>query len=752
MTDLSAPESSDSFAAEVVTPLDPNHDLQLILAHLSRIDLLVRHEVIRLRQLLGTRADEEYRGLYVSQADVDALLDPTLPPVHLLQPPPLSAELKAPMVAAMQALELRIQRLEHDRPSRLSRLMEVFGLSPLERDILLLSLASEVDPKYEQLFAYLQDDVTRKRPTVHLVLRLLCPQLLWQAEVRAAFEPSSPLLFWELLSLNDEPGGRKVGMLSRYLKVDERITSWLLGAETPDARLTLVRVMDDESDPVDAEDTAILSQEVMDRICSWTAEWRDNGMGRGPVIQMYGRFGSGRRAASRLLARELGMPLLTFDCNMLAKSDLRLTQALKLAEREGLLWNGVVCWANADAIISGKQDNMVEELSRFLQRGRAPTVLLTEKYWEVDHSLGRRVMLKLELPHTDYNTRRSLWESGLRECGMTLSAHDLNALSARFQLTGGQVREALKRARALAWMRSPATPVFTLEELDSACRQQAQHQLSILAKKLPARYGWNDIVLPRQPLASLKLICAMLRTRGIVYDDWGFDRKLSRGKGILALFAGPSGTGKTMSAEVIARDLGLELYRIDLSSVVSKFIGETEKNLERLFTEAEQSDAILFFDEADALFGKRSEVKDAHDRYANQEISYLLQRTEEYRGLVILASNLKKNMDDAFVRRLHFVIEFPMPEEAERLEIWRRTLPPEAPRDENLDLPFLARKFRFAGGSIRNVVLTSAFLAAEEETPIGMRHLMRATAHELQKMGKFVVQGDFENYYELVKY
>jgi SpoVK/Ycf46/Vps4 family AAA+-type ATPase len=267
-----------------------------------------------------------------------------------------------------------------------------------------------------------------------------------------------------------------------------------------------------------------------------------------------------------------------------------------------------------------------------------------------------------------------------------------------------------------------------------------------MARKLEPHYTWDDIVLPRQQLATLRLICTTVRQRPTVYGDWGFDRKLASGKGMIALFSGPSGTGKTMSAEIIATELGLDLYKINLSAVVSKYIGETEKNLERIFSEAQYTDAILFFDEADALFGKRSEVKDAHDRYANIETAYLLQRTEEYNGLVILASNIKKNMDEAFVRRIHFMVDFPFPEEPERLEIWRRTFPVQAPRAEDIDLAFLARKLKITGGNIRNIILISAFLAAEEHEPISMRHLVRGASYEFQKIGKMIVEGDFEGY------
>jgi len=229
-----------------------------------------------------------------------------------------------------------------------------------------------------------------------------------------------------------------------------------------------------------------------------------------------------------------------------------------------------------------------------------------------------------------------------------------------------------------------------------------------------------------------------------VYGEWGFGRKLSLGKGLSVLFAGPSGTGKTMAAEIIAGELGLDLYKIDLSTVVSKYIGETEKNLSRIFIEAETSNAILFFDEADALFGKRSEVKDSHDRYANIEIGYLLQRMEEYEGVVILATNFRKNMDEAFVRRLHFTVEFPFPNEDDRRRIWERIWPQDTPKSSALNLDFMARRFELTGGNIRNIALASAFLAADNRNIVDMTHLLHATKREYQKMGKVVSESEFE--------
>jgi SpoVK/Ycf46/Vps4 family AAA+-type ATPase len=263
-----------------------------------------------------------------------------------------------------------------------------------------------------------------------------------------------------------------------------------------------------------------------------------------------------------------------------------------------------------------------------------------------------------------------------------------------------------------------------------------------LARKIKPRYGWADIVLPKDQLALLLEIVATVRGRPRVLDDWGLGRKLVSSRGVTALFSGPPGTGKTMAAEIIANELGLDLYKIDLSTVVSKYIGETEKNLERIFLEAERSNAILFFDEADALFGKRSEVRDSHDRYANIEISYLLQRMEMYDGVTVLATNLGANLDEAFTRRLQFAVDFPFPEEEDRLRIWRTLFPPDVPRQPDLDFELLAQRFRLAGGNIRNILVSAAYLAAADGHRVTMEYLLHGTRRELQKMGRLVGEED----------
>jgi SpoVK/Ycf46/Vps4 family AAA+-type ATPase len=289
------------------------------------------------------------------------------------------------------------------------------------------------------------------------------------------------------------------------------------------------------------------------------------------------------------------------------------------------------------------------------------------------------------------------------------------------------------------------------EDLDFGARHASSSRLGDLAVRLSPGYRWDDLVVPDRQRDLLRSVSAYLRHRDRVLSEWGYERTVARTQGLKVLFAGESGTGKTMAAQVLAAELGLDLFRVDLATVVSKYIGETEKNLERIFAAADGSNAILFFDEADALFGKRSEVSDSHDRYANIEVAYLLQRMDAYPGAVILATNFKRNIDDAFIRRLDFVIDFPFPEPEDRKRIWRLVLPSEAPVADDVDLDFLAVQFKLSGGAIRNCSLAAAFRAADEGAAIAMRHLVRAVAQEYAKQGRLTLEADFERFHSIVR-
>ncbi len=316
----------------------------------------------------------------------------------------------------------------------------------------------------------------------------------------------------------------------------------------------------------------------------------------------------------------------------------------------------------------------------------------------------------------------------------------VDKLAGQFALTTEQIRDVVITARDKGVQHGRE---LEDEDLFAAARAHSNPRLGDLARKITPRYTWDDLVLPRDPVNILREIVDTVLRRPIVLDEWGIGQKLASG-GVTVLFAGPPGTGKTMAAEVIARELGLDLYKIDLSGVVSKYIGETEKNLERIFNEAQSSNAILFFDEADSIFGKRSEVKDAHDRYANIEVSYLLQRMEAYDGVTILATNLRANLDEAFTRRLQFAVDMPFPEAEDRLRIWRTLFPPDLPHDDDLDFMLLAKRFKLAGGNIRNVIVSAAYLAAGNGHKVTMEHLLHGTRRELQKMGRLVDKDDLK--------
>jgi ATPase family associated with various cellular activities (AAA) len=356
--------------------------------------------------------------------------------------------------------------------------------------------------------------------------------------------------------------------------------------------------------------------------------------------------------------------------------------------------------------------------------------------------LDEQTALVLEAPLPSFGERRSAWAA-------VAGTDDVGEVAAKFRLSVGQIGEAAEAARLAA--ASDGRTIPAAGDLDLGARHASSTRLGELAIRLEPAFGWDDLVVPQGQRELLSSISSYLRHRDLVLSEWGYERTVARTQGLKVLFAGESGTGKTMAGQVLARDLGLDLFRIDLATVVSKYIGETEKNLDRIFDAAEGSNAILFFDEADALFGKRSEVRDSHDRYANIEVAYLLQKMEAYEGAVILATNFRQNMDDAFLRRLDVVVDFPFPEADDRKRIWNLVLPDAAPVADDVDADFLAEQFKLSGGSIRNCSLAAAFMAAEGGEQIGMHHLVRAVALEYGKLGRLTLEADFDRFHELIR-
>jgi hypothetical protein len=459
------------------------------------------------------------------------------------------------------------------------------------------------------------------------------------------------------------------------------------------------------------------------------------------VLYLQGPYGSGRRSVASALCRRLNLRLLIADLAQLdACGGGDFDFLVSLMARETMLQPAALYLNGMDVLVGDDKRRLLSSLLRELAACPAPVFLGGEAAWDPAGELRARYFVRLELARPTYAERLELWA----KCAGAGEDVDLSGLSNKFRFTPGQIEDTAAAARNLARWRCRGDSRPVIADLFDAAKVQSNRKLSSLARKIRPNYTWDQIVLPADRVQQLREICNCVKHRALVYDQWGFDRRLSLGKGLNVLFAGPPGTGKTMAAEIIGGELGLDLYKIDLSTVVSKYIGETEKNLSRVFTEAETSNAILFFDEADALFGKRSEVRDSHDRYANIEVGYLLQRMEEYEGVVILATNFRRNMDEAFVRRMHFALEFPFPDAADRRQIWETIWPSETPLRPDLDLEHIARRFEIAGGSIRNIALAASFLAAESGGAVNMQHVLHATRREYQKMGKVAGCGEFE--------
>jgi len=712
--------------------------LEHVLAELERIDLLIRAQVERARQV--AEEEGELQGLYISEQEVDALLagPAGMPRWAAVPPRPEVEEALAHVageIAGRQAASAGIQL-------RLDEMARRFALTPFDVDVLLITLAPEVDLRYERLFAYLQDDVTRRRPSVDLVLNLLCPGFADKLAARGRLTGRAPLVRHRLIELFDDPSRPQPPLLGRSLRADARVVSFLLGGDEFDARLAPFAHC--------VEPAARLDDLVQEPALQ--EELRALSVGGGAVLYLQGPYGAGKETTAEALCGELGLRLLAVDLErLLAADEAAFETLLDLAGREAVLQGAALFWRGFDLLLTdeqaGRRGRFLAALEeRSLKENGGLTFLAGETDWEPTDALHGAAFTRVELPPPSYHERLEMWRRALSGAGGGEEL-DLEALAAKFRFTGGQIRDSAATARSLARGRD----FLVTADLYSACRLQSNRNLAALAQKITPRYKWTDIVLPAGRLEQLREICNTLRHRSRVYEDWGFGRRLALGKGLNVLFAGPSGTGKTMAAEILAGELGLDLYKIDLSSVVSKYIGETEKNLSKIFAEGRASNAVLFFDEADAVFGKRTEVRDAHDRYANIEVSYLLQRMEEYEGMVILASNLRKNMDDAFVRRLHFSIEFPFPTDADRRRIWDGLWPADLPREADLDLGFMARRFEIPGGNIKNIALAAAFLAAADGGVVTMAHLIRATQREYQKMGKVVLAGEFGEYSRLTE-
>lgn len=590
---------------------------------------------------------------------------------------------------------------------RLTDVANRLELDPLETEVLALCAAPELSPDYGRLYAYLHDDVTRKLPSARLVERLLASDQVAAGDVLSCLDASRALRRTGALRIVDNGGPQPLA--ERGIKIADRLAAHLLGSrlDSPGGvRLETVRVPAGDIGRADAvrEVRALL-----------------DGESTLPLVVA-------GHDAELVLAAALGRDLLMVSVHEAFSPDA--VAELGLAAR---LEGHALCFAGFENASAEER----EAGSRAVAVSGERLLLCAPMRAPAVAALGDRTAMVVDVPAPSFAERSAAWAEAS-------GADDVAETAAKFRLSLGQILEASSVATALARSRGGDIPGPV--ELSEGARAASRTEVGGLATRLEPAFNWRDLVLPDRERELLGSVSAYLRHRDLVLSEWGYDRNVARSQGLKVLFAGESGTGKTMAAQVLANELGLDIYRIDLATVVSKYIGETEKNLDRIFAAAEGSNAVLVFDEADAIFGKRSEVRDAHDRYANLEVAYLLQRMEGYSGAVILATNLRQNVDDAFLRRLDFVIDFKFPEPDERERIWRRLLPDAAPVADDVDVSFLARQFKLSGGSIRNVSLAAAFMAADDGGVINMPHLVRGVALEYEKHGRLVLESDFERF------
>jgi ATPase family protein associated with various cellular activities (AAA)/winged helix domain-containing protein len=661
----------------------------------------------RVRTLVGMRRSEDpnpddaFRGLYINEQTLDDVLADARPSL-----PEHDAD-------ALRGVEAEATSAASGEAPRLVVLTRAALLTPLDIELLLIALLPDIDSRFERLYGYLNDDVTRRRASIGLALEVAGAETT-SASARARLSTAGALVELGLLVVEDLDRP----YLTRALRVPDRVAAHLLGDDHPDplARSCLVDVEPYRTNVADQ-----LTQGLLEGVRR--VHLREHEPGTGWAVGSAALHAAGRAA-------------VVADLTLLSREAHPLDAALALS-REALLRNGGLVAGPVEELAQSS----LESLHR-LDRWDVPIVYVGTATW--DPRWSPHTPPSLEIPALGPHDRVALWRQHL---GTTSSGVDPEHLATHLSLGPGQIAHAVTAATASAALNGGA---LSADDLRRGVRSQNASGLERLARRIEPEVTWTDLVLAPTVTKALQGLADRARHRDIVLSDWRMRRGGGRGRGVSALFAGDSGTGKTMSAEVIAADLGLDLYTVNLATVVDKYVGETEKNLERIFAEAGGVNAVLFFDEADAIFGKRSEVRDAHDRYANIESAYLLQRLETFDGLAILATNIRANIDDAFTRRLDAIIDFPAPTPELRERLWRQCLADPLPIAGDIDFDFCARSFELAGGNIRSASITAAYLAAAAGTPVGMPEVIAAVGQEYRKLGRLVLEHEFGEYRPLL--
>jgi AAA+ superfamily predicted ATPase len=630
--------------------------------------------------------------------------------------------------------------------SRLAEMTTTFRLTPEERDLVVMALLPELGHRYRGRIAELEHDPMRELPSVELAMALIgAPD--GPATARRLLHPAAPLRAHRLVGLAAEDVLRPLAAQALY--TTPGATAYVLGVEVVDPALVGVRVPAERA----SAGARLEPGELPERLATWWQRLHadDDGPEAGAIVELRGPRGVGRLALADATAQRAGRPVALLDATALVDSPFGPFEAIAVAYRDACLVGAVVVWLDAAAGVGPDAPDAVRRaLVDTARKSPVLTFLLEEGPPGPARLTGRRT-LALDLPAPRFDERRRLWETALASVPRLPGdrATTSRTLARAFQLTAGGIDEALEGAWLLARGRDPSAPELTENDLFESSRWLTAGRLDRLARRIEPRTDlvFDDLVLPRRSTEQLELLRERIRLHHRVYEGLGLERRVALGHGMIALFAGPPGTGKTMAAELVAAEVGVELYAADLAQLVSKYVGETEENLDRLFKAAEGSSAMLLFDEADAIFGRRGEVREARDRWANLEVNYLLQRIEQHPGAVILCTNLRQNIDQAFLRRIHALVEFPLPDAQLRLRIWKGLFPTGVVRPSEEQLESLADRFNLSGGRIRNIVVDAVFRSvadANGDRPtVTLHHLVDAIGADYRKAGAPVTRGEF---------
>ncbi|WP_432666850.1 AAA family ATPase [Wukongibacter baidiensis] len=620
------------------------------------------------------------------------------------------------------------------------KICSIFNLNPIEINLLLIGISVEIDPKYEKIYGYIQDNISKKRPSIDLALRLLNLSNIEKIDFRNRTTKNS---FFKMFILEDEVFDSNETFLSSELIIHDKIIDYLLENDRVDPNLEdLLNIYDHRSHILDSLSHEAIIENVGSSIRNFLEDERN--YNHNLFIYIHGNNGVGKKHIVKSYFNILKKDSLIVDIGSILAKEISLKNAVKSLIREAILREASIVFENFHILeMLDNKETAFKDFYCMLEYFLEPVFILSQEEYRPNKYFNKNSVVVFKIDRPNFNERKELWKLYSRH----FEIDDLNQdeLAAKFNFTPLQIRNTIKATK---------TKLLSSTDFEKAiydsCYEQVDNKLTEKAVKVNTTYTWDQLILAEEQKKLLKDACNQVKNRYVVYEEWGFGKKVAYGKGLSIICAGPPGTGKTMSAQVMANELNLELYKIDLSQVVSKYVGETEKNLHVIFEEASLSNAILFFDEGDALFGKRSEVRSSNDRFANIETSYLLQKIEEYEGVTILTTNFLKNIDKAFLRRINFIVNFPFPDSISRKKIWEITLPDKAPIENDMDFEFLADTFEVAGGNIKNIIEYSAFLAAQEKEKITMRHILFAAKYELQKMDKLLLKDDLGEYRYLI--